>query len=419
MKKEGPIEDITKRRVRGETPLLVTTDQSIAKMIKRVRSERDWQTDVPVDNFRGLYLRVNPKTGASKWCLVNTKIEGQRWTFAEFPAASLADAHEKWREARKEIQAGRDPKRTLTQKRSSTVFADVAAEWLRRDQSENRTANEAKRIIDKYVLPAWGGLEIHEIGRREILDLTDGIKDQGKPTQALRVHARLHRLFRWAVARGILQLSPMTGMDKPASEVKRDRVLSEDELEAVWRGAEKLGHPFGTAVQLLALTGARREEIGQLRRSEIVASTISLKGQRTKNGEPHDIPLSAPALRLLSCAPSIGDNDYVFTTNGKTPISGWSRAKSELDEIAGVTDWRIHDLRRSVATGLQKLGTPLQVTEAVLGHISGSRAGVVGIYQRHSYANEKRAALEAWGEHVIALVEGRVTGVVLPLRGKQ
>jgi integrase len=193
-------------------------------------------------------------------------------------------------------------------------------------------------------------------------------------------------------------------------------VLSDDELLAVWRGAEQLGFPFGIAVQLLILTGARREEIGQLKWSEIADNTISLRGTRTKNGEPHDIPLSAPALALLEDVPRIGNSDYIFTTNGKTPISGWSHAKSELDKIASVTDWRIHDLRRVVATGLQKHGTPLQVTEAVLGHISGSRAGVVGIYQRHNYVNEKRAALEAWGEHVKALVEGRQTGVVLPMR---
>jgi integrase len=207
------------------------------------------------------------------------------------------------------------------------------------------------------------------------------------------------------VARGILQMSPMTGMDKPASEVKRDRVLSDDELMAVWRGAEQLGFPFGTAVQLLILTGARREEIGQLKGSEIVNTTISLKGARTKNGEPHDIPLSAPVLALLKDVPHIGDSDYVFTTNGKTPISGWSRAKSDLDKISGVGDWRIHDLRRTVATGLQKLSTPLQVTEAVLGHISGSRAGVVGVYQRHDYADEKRSALDAWGRYVTALTD--------------
>ena len=212
-------------------------------------------------------------------------------------------------------------------------------------------------------------------------------------------------------------MNPAADLPKPASETKRDRVLSDEELVAAWRGSEQLGFPFGAAVQLLILTGARREEIGQLRWTEVIDNTISLKGARTKSGEPHDIPLSGPALTLLNEAPRIADSEYVFITNGKTPISGWSRAKEHLDEISGVASWRIHDLRRTVATGLQKLGMPLQATEAVLAHISGSRAGVVGIYERHNYANEKRAALEAWGENVMALVEERETAVVLPMRG--
>jgi integrase len=110
-------------------------------------------------------------------------------------------------------------------------------------------------------------------------------------------------------------------------------------------------------------------------------------------------------------------SDFVFTTNGRTPISGWSRAKTELDGLAKIEAWRIHDLRRTVATGLQRLGASLQVIEAVLGHASGSRAGVVGVYQRHSFADEKRAALEAWGAHVVDLLEDRKPGKVLPMRG--
>ena len=182
---------------------------------------------------------------------------------------------------------------------------------------------------------------------------------------------------------------------EPGSETKRDRVLTDDEVVAVWRGTQELGWPFGDCIRLLMLTGARREEIAQLRWSEVDNLSIKLKGARTKSGEPHDIPLSAPALALLEHLPRIATSDLVFTTNGKTSISGWSHAKDRLDTLAPIASWRVHDLRRTVATGLQKLGTPLQVTEAVLGHVSGSRAGVVGIYQRQNYANEKRAALEA------------------------
>ena len=155
----------------------------------------------------------------------------------------------------------------------------------------------------------------------------------------------------------------------------------------------------------MILTGARREEIGQLKWSEIKGDLIALDGPRTKNAEPHMIPLSNAASILLQRVPRIANSERVFTTNGKTSVSGWSRAKANLDALSGVKDWRIHDLRRTVATGLQKLGIALVVIEAALGHTSGSRSGVVGVYQRHSFDTEKRAALEAWGAHVTALIE--------------
>ena len=132
---------------------------------------------------------------------------------------------------------------------------------------------------------------------------------------------------------------------------------------------------------------------------------IALEGARTKNAVPQTIPLSLAASTVLQQVPRIADSKRVFTTKGKTAVSGWSRAKAKLDELSGVSDWRIHDLRRTVATGLQRLGVNLQTIEAVLGHTSGSRSGVVGVYQRHSFDAEKRAALDAWGAHVVALVE--------------
>ena len=219
----------------------------------------------------------------------------------------------------------------------------------------------------------------------------------------LSIHAHLRRLFRWSVGRGIIASNPMADMPRPAAAPKRERVLSDAELVAVWRASEQLGWPFGSAIQLLILTGARREEIGQLQWSEIDGNEIKLSGARTKNGEPHNIPLSQWALAIIEAGKRIGP--FVFSFNGTKHIRAWSHAKTHLDELVEIAPWRIHDLRRTTATFLQKLKTPLQVTEAILGHTAGSRAGVIGIYQRHDYADEKRAALEAWGAHVMALVQ--------------
>jgi integrase len=280
----------------------------------------------------------------------------------------------------------------------------VFEEWVKRDQVKNRTAAMVKRSIERAVLPHWQHRQIADIGRRDVLDVIDRIADQGKIITARRIHARLHRLFRWCVGRGIIDVNPLAAVDRPGEETKRERVLTDTELVKVWNAAERLGWPYGPAFQLLILTGARREEIGKLRWSEIIDGEIRLGGGRTKNGQAHIIPLSAPAHRILEVIPRFADSNFVFTIGGTAPIGGWSRGKADLDDLAQIEPWRTHDLRRTTATGLQKLATPLQVTEAVLGHTSGSRAGVVGIYQRHDYANEKRAALEAWGQHVISLV---------------
>jgi integrase len=384
--------------------------------VARIKPPPKGQIDHFDKGFPGLALRVS--YGGGKSWVFFYRIAGKlrRMTLGTYPALSLAEARDAWREARQDAQVGRDP---VLRKREKPAqdFEMVAREWLRRDQAKNKSKGEVLRVLERELIPAWGHRAVADLGRRDILDLIDAIADRGAPTMARRVQAYIHRFFTWAVGRGIIDSNPATALPKPGSESKRDRVLTDDELMAVWRAAEELGWPFGTVVRLLILTGARREEVGQLQWSELSNTTVTLKGARTKNGEPHNIPLSAPAISLLETVPHVAESQFVFTTNSRTPISGWSRAKTELDELAKIEQWRVHDLRRTVATGLQKLGSGLQVIEAVLGHTSGSGAGIVGVYQRHSFDAEKRAALEAWGAHVMALVEGHAPSVVLPMRG--
>jgi integrase len=171
---------------------------------------------------------------------------------------------------------------------------------------------------------------------------------------------------------------------------------------------------------MLILTGQRRAEIAGMKWGEIAAdlTTWTIPGARAKNGASHLVPLSSQAQTILRATPHIEGNDLIFP-GLRGPFNGFSKAKEALDKASGVNDWRLHDLRRSLATGLQRLGVRLEVTEAVLNHVSGSRAGVVGIYQRHNWADEKRAALDAWGAYVSALVEGqKVQGNVTPMRAR-
>ncbi len=384
--------------------------------VKRLKPPKAGQVDHFDKGYPGLALRLSYGGGKSFVFFYRHGGRLRRMTLGAFPAMSLAEAREAWREARQDAQVGRDPSTARTRGKGATDFANVAAEWLKRDQGKNRSRGAVKRLIDKDVMPAWQHRQVADIGRRDVLDVTDAVVDRGSPITARRLHAHLHRLFKWAVGRGIIASNPMADLPKPGSETKRDRVLSDAELVAVWKGAADLGWPFGDASRLLILTGARREEIGGLRWPEIDGDSIKLDGARTKNGEPHVIPLSTPARAIIEGLPRIAGSEFVFTTTGKTPISGWSRVKAKLDKSVGLPPWTIHDLRRTVATGLQKLGIGLQVIEAVLGHTSGSRSGVVAIYQRHSFDAEKATALEAWGAHVMALVEGQRPGKVLAMR---
>jgi integrase len=378
-----------------------------AAAVDRIKPPSKGQVEHFDKGFPGLALRVSYGGGKSWVFFYRAGGKLRRLTLGTYPALALAEAREAWREARKAVQCGRDPALDRKREKPAIQFRAVAEEWLRRDQGKNRSVYAVRRALEKNVLSIWGERSVDEIGRREIRDLIDGIVDRGSPVMARRAHAYLHRLFRWAVGRDIIASNPMADLPKPGLETKRDRVLSDEELAAVWNAAKQVGWPFDRAIHLLILTGARRGEIGDLRWSEVDANLIRLSGARTKNGEPHDIPLSSAARKVLEGNPRIAGSDFVFRG-----IKSWPRAKASLDLIASIPPWRIHDLRRTFATGLQKLGVGLQVVEALLGHIAGSRAGIVSIYQRHSYADEKRVALEAWGRSVTAITDEQVRSLL-------
>jgi integrase len=242
--------------------------------------------------------------------------------------------------------------------------------------------------------------------------------------------------FSWAVKRGAVHANPFAALPIAKGIAKRERVLTDDEIGEIWRAAGKAAAPFGAIIRLLVLTGQRRGEVAGMNWGEIAddLATWTMPGERTKNGVPHTVPLSLPARDLLRglLPEHEGDTRRVIEAQRAkgalalpgalgTPFAGWSKAKAVLDKAiadaraktaagtspAPFAPWNVHDLRRTVATGLQRLGVRLEVTEAVLNHISGSRGGIAGVYQRHDWAGEKRAALDAWAAHVLAVVERR------------
>jgi integrase len=223
--------------------------------------------------------------------------------------------------------------------------------------------------------------------------------------------------FGWAIKRRKLKDNPFATLPT-TPPTQRERVLTDDELRAVWHATEGPG-VFNSIVRMLILTGQRREEVAGMAWGELSANGAiwTLPGARAKNGKTHVVPLSGQAQGIIAAQPRL--SVLVFSsTRGDNTYNGWARAKATLDRATGVADWVLHDLRRTVATNLQRLGVRLEVTEACLNHIGGSRGGIIGIYQRHDWASEKGAALQAWADRLDAIVNRTIQSDanVVPLR---
>jgi integrase len=374
--------------------------------VARIKPPKHGQVDYFDRGYPGLALRVS-YGGAKAW-IYFYRLHGKlrRLSLGRFPGMALDEARNAWRAARLAVSKGESP--AHIKPTAADTFAATVEEWFKRDQAKNRSLAQVRQALEFNAIPVWRDRLVAGITRRDVLELIDAVVDRGALTMARRLHSHLHRLFRWAVGRGIIEVSPMADLPKPGKAVKRDRVLDAAELRAVWKAAEKAAWPYGPAIQLLILTAARREEIGALRWSEVHGDEIRIPGERSKTGDPRTIPLSSTALALMQDLPRVGE--YVFSANG-SGLGGWSKAKRAIDATAAevngpLAPWRLHDLRRTAATNLQALGTVLQVVEAVLGHVSGSRAGIVGVYQRHQFEAEKRQALEAWAGEAVRITSG-------------
>jgi integrase len=392
----------------------------------------------------GLYLIVQP-SGVKSWALrYRRKSDGKaiKHTIGSYPAVTLKDARSAAIALRAEIERGADPHGAKVVARRQTVedsFEAVARRYvadLRRRQKRSwewyarllgLAPNGSPETLDIIrdgstdrgrrrvsLVDRWGGRRIRDVTDTDIVHALDQVSSH-TPILANRLHAVLSALFTWARKKRLVAANPCADLDRPAEEKSRDRVLDDKELRKVWLAAGELGHPHAGIVKLLILTGQRRNEIAGLRWSEIDLDerVIHLPAARTKNARAHDVPLSASALAIIAGLRGVAE--HVFTVRRK-PIVNFSHMKARLDATSGVTDWTLHDLRRTVASGLQRLGVRLEVTEAVLNHRSGSMAGIVGVYQRHDYASEKRDALARWADHVDAAVSGRKANVVA-LRG--
>ena len=258
-------------------------------------------------------------------------------------------------------------------------------------------------------------LQLAKIDRRTVSTRMTAIATKSGPVEANRVRSSLAAFFAWAVREGLANENPAAGGSR-APEKTRDRVLRDDELRALWAATED-DRDYCAIIRLLMLTGQRVAEIGGLRWTEVDGDQISLPAERTKNARPHTVPLSPAARAIIEARPRRADRDLVFGRVGA--FSGWSVSKAALDAVLGntVAPWVHHDLRRTAATKMAEIGIAPHIIEAVLNHVSGHKAGVAGIYNRSKYDVPKRHAMNAWADHLLAIVGGKpATKTVTRLR---
>jgi integrase len=381
--------------------------------------------EFPDGKITGLYLVVQP-SGAKSWALRYRAAGAPRkLTIGPYPAIDIGKARGRAQEALGEVAGGKDPaaqKKAVRAAAKAEREADVdrvervVALFIERYAKPiTRDWKETERILTREVRDRWKGRRLSQITRAHVIEMLEEIVDRGSPGAANRIFAHFRKMCRWSVGRGYIERSPCDGLTAPSPERQRDRVLDDAEIKLAWEAFKAVGWPFGHIARLLLLTGARRDEIADMRWDEIdlTGRTLSLPAARTKNKRAHVIPLSGAAMRIIEALPRRGGTQFVFTTTGSTPVSGFSAVKKAIDAhiVAALGDgikaperWTFHDLRRTLATNLQKLGVRLEVTEAVLNHTSLSRGGIEGVYQRHDFADEKRAALEAWTDRLAQIV---------------
>jgi integrase len=356
----------------------------------------------------GLYLILQP-SGAKSWA-VRYRHHGatRKHTLGPYPAIDLKTARDLAAKALRTVAEGRDPGVEKRVQNLDTVEA-VARQFIEQCKRVNRpdVARGTQRLLELHVLPRWRGRLARDITRRDVLGVLDRVVDGDKPIAANRTLSAVRKMFNWAVSRDILAASPCIGVKPPSAERSRERTLSDVELRNVWLAADAVGGPFGAMVKLLILSGQRRTEVAKMQWPEIDLRERlwALPAARTKNNRAHEVPLNDAAVAILTALPRIGDR-FVLTTTGRTAATGYSVHKRKLDTLLppDMPEWRLHDLRRTAASGMARLGINLPVIEKVINHASGSFAGIVGVYQRHSFADEKRRALDTWAAFVVALV---------------
>jgi len=364
---------------------------------------------------KGFGVRVT--AAGSRAFVVNYQLRGReyRYTIGGYPDWSALKAVREARELRQRIDKGENPldaRAPAAPVEAPKTVAEVTEDFIKRHVSTLRTAQSVERALRRHVLPAIGSVPIYDLRRRHIAAMLDTIEEQAGPVQASRVVAYITKCFNWWATRDDEFTTPMIrGMARSiAAERARDRVLTDDEIRKLWAALDDAG-TFGALVKVLLLTGQRRGEVAGMRRSEIDADGVwTIPAARYKTKRSQAVPLSAAALAVIEAQPK---GDLVFASAIGSVFSAYDTPKRRLDIVSGVTGWVLHDARRTAKTLMQRAGVQPHISERVLGHALGA---IEGTYDRHSYLDEKRTALDALARMIDQITNPPAAGNVVPLR---
>ncbi len=401
--------------------------------IKGLKAPSNGRLEVSDALVPGLRVRVGA-SGAPSF-IMRKRVGGKlrNLTLGKYgPRFGLADARTKARALLNDIEAGGAP--IVRQKGGAAVATvrNLFEDYRKAKADKKRSGKEIVRIFERHILPEIGDRMADAITRAEVRRLIDKVAKGGvreTPVMARNVAAQLSAFYTWAMPRlDRLQANPCRDAGKPDKPKSRERVLSDDELQALWQVADAEPLPWGPGIKLLILTGQRRDEVFNADRAEfdLKAKLWTVPGDRAKNGKAHLVPLSAAAVAILETIPELEGSPKLFPARSR-PQNGPSGFSKAWERILTAVEGKLerpleratmHDIRRTLATGLQRLGIRLEVTEAVLNHISGTRGGLAGVYQRHHFSDEKRFALDAWAAELERIVAGKERGNVVELASK-
>lgn len=397
-------------RVKGEYAMSKNfTDQ----YIKNLKPDPKKQYQVFDAKETQLCLRVNPK--GTKTFSLNYRINGKqrRKKIGRYPEISLAEARNEARKLKGEIAKGVDP--SATQAENDIKFNRLLEDYINRyAQNNTKLWKETERILKREFLPFLKNKDVKDITRADLVECINKIVDRGAMTMATQAHRAISKLFNWSVEQGILEMSPYAGAAQPAKNNDRERFLSDEELRKVWKSSREVNPQYEAIIKLLILTGQRLNEVCGMRYEDLnfEDNIWSIPASMTKSKKKHEVPLTRTAMEVIKVIPRT-HQVYVFPARGKNrPTTCSSKWKKQLDDISGVSDWKQHDLRRTVSTGMARSVKILpHVIEKVLNHSTGVLGGIAGVYNRSKYEEEKLGALQRWEEYIL----GNITLKILDL----